>query len=755
MSDEKLQTQEPFIYYAELNRQNMLVRELDGVEGLSRPFSFEMTFVTEDGDVFDPDTYVGGVAVIRVERKRNILRRLSGVVVEASLNATGPGAPEAWVRVEPRLSLLRHKFNHRVFRDMTAVEIVQNVLGKAQIGTQLRLRETYKRRPYCVQFRETDLDFVHRLLEEEGIFYFFPDHLENLKLDPKAEHMIILADNAAAYDPIVGGEEMPFRPVDGLRRDFDHVIEIRHRAKMAPGKVTLRDWNMEKPSLDMDVSAKGPTEGGVEWYDYPGKYELPDEGQRKVDIIGESFARQAWVIEGRSDTARMAVGRTISVTDVPDGIPKRLALQKLVHTFRRVDNEAVGHSQLQVEFDALDADLAFRPPIVTPKPVINNPLTAYVVGPEGEDIHTDEFARVKVHFPWDRQMARDDNASHWVPVLQDNTGSSGAMPRVGWEMLVSFVEGDPDRPTVLGRVYNPKDPFPEALPAAKTKTALRSLSSPSRAGHNEIWVEDAAGRELISIQAEKDKNVVVANDKTEDVLNTEENTVLENEAISIGSNNTEQVTSKQMTTVEGDQKITIGGNRSRTVGRGDLATINVDRSMTIGGMHFRKIGGFDNVVVGAGLTEMIGGLDLEGCLQRHATTAAALKTLTVGGAVIEVAGQEKKEDTDMFRMETIGVALITAVATTFDMKFGTTRTTTIGGMLNVDALTAMLQSVAAKVTAKAGTSADLTGSEGIVIRSGGSEVTITAGGITMKSDKDVVIAAAGASNLDASEASLN
>jgi len=753
MSNQAPQTHEPFIYIAELQRQQLVVRELDGVEGLSRPFSFEMTFVTKDGDIFDPDQFVGGVAVIRVERAGQVLRRLSGVVVEASLNGTGPGAPEAWVRVEPRLSLLQHKFNHRVFRDMTAVEIVQMVLGQAQIGTQLRLREDYKRRPYCVQFRETDLDFVHRLLEEEGIFYFFPDHLEGLKLDPKAQHMVILADNAAAYDAIVGGEEMPFRPVDGLRRDVDHVIEIRHRAKMAPGKVTLRDWNLEKPSLDMDVSAAGPTQGGVEWYDYPGKYELPEEGQRRVDVMGESLARSARFVEGRCDTARLAVGRTISVTDVPDGIPERLALRKLVHSFRQVDG-GQGQSQLRVEFEAFDASLTYRPPIITPRPVINNPLTAYVVGPEGEDIHTDEFARVKVHFPWDRQMARDDNASHWVPVLQDNTGSSGAMPRVGWEMLVGFVEGDPDRQMVLGRVYNPKDPFPEPLPAGKTKTALRSLSSPSRVGHNEIWVEDAAGRELVSMQSEKDQNVVVANDKSEDVLNTEENTVLENETISIGSNNTEQVGAKQMTTVVGDQRVTIGGNRSRTVGRGDQATINGDRSMTIGGMHFRKIGGFDNVVLGGSLGETIGGLDLEGCLQRHATTAAALKTLTVGGAVIEIAGQEKKEDTDMFRMETIGVALITKVLTTFDMKVGTLRTTTIGGLLAVKALTVALVA-AKKLTAKALGSAEMTGTEGIVIRSGGSEVTITAGGITMKSDKDIVITAAGASNLDASEASLN
>jgi type VI secretion system secreted protein VgrG len=458
----------------------------------------------------------------------------------------------------------------------------------------------------------------------------------------------------------------------------DAVHTIGRRAALTVGKVTLRDWNPEHPSLDMDVAAPGPTPAGPEFYDYPGEYLEPGAGARKVKLISESFACAAAAVVGKSFCGRFAPGFTFTLEGAPAGASDgEHALTSVTHEYRR---DKTGFS---IAFEALPGDIIFRPARVTHVPRILNPVTGFVTGPAGDDdIYTDEYGRIKVHFHWDRRLPPDDDCSHWIPVLQDNTGQSSAMPRIGWEVLVHFMEGDPDRPVCLGRVYNAEDTFSVPLPARKTCTSLKSLSSPTRDGTNEIQFDDLDGKEYIQIHAERDQNIVVANDKTETILINESSIVRHNETITIGANHTMSAGRDIIPQISGNQSWTTGANRSRFITGGETNNILGSRSLTVGAMHHLKVDDSSSTTATL-LVEQIGGMVLEVFKKSNATEAGENAIRVIGGAAIELAEENKAETTVKKRIETIGAVLFQKAGGEMKTKGGELRRTNVAGSLTV------------------------------------------------------------------------
>jgi type VI secretion system secreted protein VgrG len=662
----------PAIYTLEVKGvEKLALRAVEGLEALSRPFRFEAALSTDAAVSFDPDAVVGLEATLRIERDGEIIRSWKAVLQEAWMSATGKAEghrhPAFHFVLAPKLVELEYKIDARVFVDRTVPEIVAEVLNDGGIVHAFRLSGSYDKRPYCVQYRESDFDFVSRLLEDEGIFYRFADDEEGT---------MILGDAPMAYDPKAKEQVLPFRPATALDRERDHIFEIGSRARLAASKVSLRDWNAEKPSLDMDVSAAASTPSGVEFYDWGGKYAVPQEGQRKARLIAESLDAEGMALVGVTRALFLAPGRTLGIEDAPAGVADgSYVVTKRTHDFHASE-------RCEVAFEALPATVTFRPARVTPAPLIEGVLTGFVMGPDGADIHTDEYGRVKVRFPWDRRSLEDDTASNWIPVLQDNTGSSLAIPRLGWEVAVAFVEGDPDRPVVLGRVYNGADPFPETLPDNKTVSTLKSVSSPGRGGSNQIRMEDKGGAEQMYVQAEKDQNVVVANDKDEKVLNTEANTIGGDETFIIGANNTLKVGMNRQLNVKGDQTLTIAANRTRKVSEFEKTDVAANHTLAVASSHTRRIDGMDAVTT-AGLKEKVGVLDLEVSLKPNKTDVGKAEMLTVGGAVVEIAGKNKSEKCAGRRQETIGALVYTRAVKKFKVTALTTRSTKVGALLQV------------------------------------------------------------------------
>jgi type VI secretion system secreted protein VgrG len=637
-------SEHPLRYWIEIGGQSYEAREVRGREQVSTVFRIDASFVVDSALPPDPDALIKTAASIVLSRDDGgATRRIDGIITDVALGASIRGAPDLSLTIEPRLSLARHRTDVRVFRDKSVPDIVEEVLSQIGVKPERRLREAYEVRPYCVQFRESDLDFVSRLLEDEGIFYFFGEG-----------DVMVLGDSPSAYEPIPGDARIPYRAGSGMDDDRDAVHTIGRRAALTVGKVSLRDWNPEHPSLDMDVEAPGPTPAGPEHYDYPGEYLEPSAGARKARLISESFACAAAAVVGRSFCARFAPGYTWKLEGAPEGVTDgEHVVIALEHDYARA---LAGYSN---SFEALPGETTYRPPRATYVPRILNPVTAIVTGPAGaDDIYTDAYGRVKVHFHWDRRLPPDDDCSHWVPVLQDNTGQSSAIPRIGWEVLVHFLEGDPDRPVILGRVYNAEDTFPVPLPARKTCTSLKSLSSPTRDGTNEIQLEDLAGKEYIWVHAERDQNIVVANNKNEHVIANESTIVRRNETIVIGNNHTAAVGSDVLPTVSGDQTWSTGASRRLFITGADTGNVLSNRSLSIGGMHHRRANDSDGVFA-TFMNEQIGGSVIESFGRSDTTEANRNMTRTIAGSVFETAGIDKTESTVLEREEVIAGDVLT------------------------------------------------------------------------------------------------
>ncbi len=715
-------------YWLELPVGRYPLRVVKGVEGLSMPFRFELTFPVEPTDPFDPEAVARSEASLVIERSGE-LRRIVGVVSKVSRKATrrgNAGAGEIVLTLEPRLALLRHRHDIRVFRQKTVPEIVREVLAHLDIPLEQRLRGKYKRREYCVQFRESDFAFISRLLEDEGIHYFVNE------LD-----RVVIGDNPRSYDDSLG--VLPYRHGAGIDAGDDSVTEVGFSGTMTAGKVSLRDFNPVHPSLDMDVASPGPTEGGAEWYDYPGEYEEPSEGQVKAALRTDALRCVHHRVAGRSFCASLYPAVTFALLGAPSGVPDgAYVVTKITHDWN------LRTKGFDIAFEALPADVTYRPLVTTPAPVETNPLTGFVTGPPGADIHTDEWGRVKVHFPWDRIQPKDDNCSHWIPVLQDNTGHSSSMSRTRWEVVCSFLEGDPDRPVVLGRVYNAEDPFYSPLPERKMRVALRSVSSPraeddEMTASNFIQFDDFAGAEGIVIHAQKDQNVVVLNEKQEQVDSAESLSVKGNETIKIGADQKIQTTGSLFPEVLGNQGRSIKGNHKADIGAAGTENIEKDHTLTIGGAHTRTMGNSDTTYVNGNMKESVGGIILEGSAKTNSYIGEKTNTLLVGGAVIEISKGNKMDGTGLGKTETVGGLVFSKADKLMATRVEKVRNTWVGGLMSVSSIKSLLVAGLEKLTKKA-RSASYEGTGEVVLQVKDTHIVMKGGLIEMDAPSSITIA---------------
>ncbi len=711
----------PLRYLLQIDEALLTVRVLRGREALGAPWRFEARLPLERGWLPEPEGLVRKKAALLLTREEAPIRRIEGLLSDVDVVLTATGGPELRVVIEAPLALLRYRRDMRIFRDKTAVDIVEEVIGGFGIPVERRLADGYASRPYCVQLRETDLDFCHRLLEDEGIAYLVADG-----------GAVVLCDRAEGYERIGA---LPFTPPSGTVQQNDALLAVAERGELSAGKVSLRDFNPAHPSLPMDVAA--PVPGAIaaapELYDFPGEYLDPAEGAKKAQKLAEALRAHATGIRGTTSFGRLGHGTRVLLSGAA------LAADDYLVTAVEHDFD-LGASGFVSRFEALPAAIPWRPARVTEVPELPNPMSGFVTGPAGADVYTDEVGRVKVHLPWDRRQPADDRCSDWVPVLQDNTGNSVAVPRVGWEVLVHFLEGDPDRPVVLGRLYNGADPFPEALPEGKTRSALRSLTSPGRGGLNMIRFEDRAGGEHVMMHAEKDQTIAIANDRRQDVGVNEQAVVVNDESIAIGADHTEVVGKDRALAVAANQSLTVGGDRALKVGAARSNQVGKNHSMTIGAAHMRRIGA-DDMVNAKNLSETVGALILEASIGASSVNAGMAGSLTVGGALLELARKTKGESAKLGRVETVGGLLFSksAKATTASSK---ARVTSVGGAMIVKAGAAVTFDAGTKMQAKAAIAA-FKHAKKITLKVGGNSVVIEPGKVAITASGKIALLVSG------------
>lgn len=729
---------QPIRYALELGGVRRPARVVRGEERINDVHRFEIELHLEAGDEVVPEAVLDGIAAVELCRDAEVVRRIEGVAFEVevgSVRAKG-STRELRVVIEPRLARLRYRSDIRVFRDKTAPEIVREVWSAAGVRVEPRLGGGYLRRGYCVQMRESDLDFGRRLLEDEGITWWITD-----------DGAVVLCDAAAGYDGPIA--ELPFREASSLHGEREAIVALGSGGRLTPGKISLRDFNPETPSANMDVQARGPWREGPEYYDYPGEYEQLGDGSRKARVRAEALDWRFHHVVLAGTSASIRIGARFTLTDAPGGFDDGdLVPTRVTHAWRREDDSFV------LDAAAVEGDTLARPWPQARVPTLPNPLTGFVTGPPGEDIHTDEWGRIKVWFPWDRLQPKDDTCSDWIPVLQDNTGSSSAMSRTGWEVLCNFMEGDPDRPVCMGRVYNALDETPEPLPLRKTATTLRSLSSPGRKGYNRIRFEDSVGDELVAFFAERDQNVVVVNDKVEKVLSSETIRVVGHERSTIGVDQNIKVQGVLSEGTDSNRTETIGGSRKLSITKALTETVAKNHSLTIGGSHVRTFGDADKVTVTDNLRESIGGLDLEASVKDNSARFTRATVVVVGGALIEIAKSGKTETAGKARGELIGGLWLAKAGERIGVRAGKKRQTLVGFAYDVDAAKEIFFNAGVEQRLDLGMGT-FTADEKLHLKVGENEVVLTEGVLRIKSKTTITIKTSGANNQSVTKAEQN
>jgi type VI secretion system secreted protein VgrG len=483
-------------------------RSLAGHEEVSRLFEYQIIGVSEDRAIA-ADDLLGTTVAVSLETSDSTKRWFHGVIASFGIEGVEGRHFTYRLTARPWLWLLTRSANIRIFQEMTAPDIIKQVFGEYTSTFVDELSGTYNPRTYCVQYRETDFNFVCRLMEEEGIFFFFR-HAED-------KHELVLADASSSHQPSEGFAEIPYDEDETHLVGEQAISRWQMRHEIQTGKLTLRDYNFETPDTDLTStpaeSSRSHAENAHEVYDYPGLYGVKADGDARATIrLGEAESRFGR-FSGSGNSPGVAAGNKFTLVQHPraDQNIDYVVLSTQVQMQQAAAESGVGlDTQYGCSFVAQPYAEPLRPARTTRKPAVGGPQTAVVVGDgDAGDIYTDEHARVKVQFHWDRLGAKDADSSCWVRVASPMAGNGWgfiSLPRLGQEVVVEFLEGDPDQPIITGRVHNAVQLPPYVLPDNATVSTWKSRSKlGGAADFNELRFEDKAGEEYVLLHAQKDR----------------------------------------------------------------------------------------------------------------------------------------------------------------------------------------------------------------------------------------------------------
>jgi type VI secretion system secreted protein VgrG len=536
---------------------------LDGFSCTSRvsePFQVSLQLLSENDSV-NPADVLREPVLIAMDLPDGSHRFIHGFCNRFAQRGKDEDLTTYEAEVVPWLWFLSLNQDCRIFQEMNVLEIAEAIFGKyGNADYEVRCVETPPQRDYCVQYRESDLDFVSRLLEEEGIFYFF-EHSEE-------GHKLIIADDSSAIQECQGQEVFRIAATATARTDEDVIESLEREHQVFTSTVTLTDYDPLQPSLDLASSAS--EESYEELYDFPGLFDRLTDGERYALIRLQERTASQQLVRGTGKCRSFRTGFKFELTEHyrADTNQAYFLLSVWESGYNGGYRTREGEAEYSNSFECVPATIDYRPPRKTPKPVIHGSQTAFVVGPSGEEIYTDEHGRVKVQFHWDREGSRDENSSCWIRVSQPWAGKGwGAVtvPRIGQEVIVDFLEGDPDRPIITGRVYNAEAMPPYGLPGHMTMSTIKSNSTPGGSGFNEIRLEDKKGEEQIFVHGEKNLDVRIKADAFEWIGNDRHLVVKKDQIEHVENNRSEVVDADHMEKIGKDRHLKVEGKEAKAV----------------------------------------------------------------------------------------------------------------------------------------------------------------------------------------------
>jgi type VI secretion system secreted protein VgrG len=638
-----------------LGEEQLKFRSMRGTEGLSQLFEFEVDLLSADA-ALDLKSVLGKPLTLEIQTAvAGAPRFLNGQVVRFSMVGREGGTSRHTIyraTVRPWLWYLTRSSDNKIFQNKSVVEILEEVFGDYGFAFEKKLGGSYRQWEYCVQYNESDFAFASRLMELEGIYYWFKHE--------KGQHTLVLADDAGAHEPMPGYETIDYFAADrDIGEDMEVIRDWQPSEEVRPGSYTVDDFNFTTPKGDLvNVRSQPRSHDNADHdiYEWLGDYPAAGDGEHYARVRLEEVQALAQRSNGQATVRGMAPGYKFTMRNSPRADDNQEYLAVAVSYALREGGYASGAASGEYNFDFVvqPTSLPFRAPRQTPVPRTSGPQTATVVGPEGEEIWTDQYGRVKVQFHWDRYGQKNENSSRFVRVSQIWAGErfGGVFtPRIGQEVVVDFIGGRVDRPVIVGRVYNADQMPPFALPGEATKSGIvtRSSKGGSSANANAFVFEDKMGAEQILLHAERKLDVEVEGDETHTTDKTRTTLIKGHESATYESGEERHITGGAVETIDGGEERTVTGGATETVTGGETRTItggatetitggetrmvtggltetvNGGVMLTVNGTVVRILSGTDLRIIGAGRIEIINAIDSKVVLGPNITTVTGPK----------------------------------------------------------------------------------------------------------------------------------
>ena len=631
-----LQADRPLTVTSPLGKDDLLLVGFSGQEAISHLFTFQLDLLAENSTEVPFEKLLGqSITVNLTVADGKTKRYFNGICNRVSQGGRDSNFTTYRLEIVPHLWLLTKKAQSRIFQHMSVLEILKKVLEGLDVAYEIQ--GDFQPRDFCVQYRETDFNFACRLMEEEGIYYFFKH--------AAGKHTMVLANTPQSHSDVPYLAKIIFEGIEGGKWDEDRVHEWEKLQELRSGKYTLWDHTFELPHKHLEAEKtiqdsvavgkvthklKVGNNDKLELYDFPGEYaqrfdgvdkgggdqpaelqKISPDSQRTVGLRMQEEAVPSLVIQGTGTCRQFTAGHKFTL-DRHFNANGQYVLTSVNHsatlnTYRSAGAEFSYHNS----FTCIPLALPCRPLRTTPKPFVQGTQTAVVAGPPGEEIFTDKYGRVKVQFHWDREGKNDANSSCWVRVSSLWAGKQWGVihiPRIGQEVIVDFLEGDPDQPIITGSVYNADQMPPYKLPDHKTQSGIKSRSSltGTESNFNEFRFEDKKGSEQVFLHAEKNQDIEVEKDESHWVGHDRTKTIDHDETVKVKHDRTE--------TVDNNETITIGGNRNENVKKDEFIAVsgnrtrNVDKDedISIKGKRTEEVGKDEEVKVGKNRDHTVG-----------------------------------------------------------------------------------------------------------------------------------------------------
>ena len=618
-----------------LGQDTLIPSSFFGIEKLSSLFNFKISAISTNQNI-TPEQLLGKSVTLSISRPKSDPRYFNGIVTTFSASYAVVSKLRAYELIlRPKAWLLTKTSDCKIFQNKTVIQITDSIFSDNQITNYKKqgITGSHPSRDYCVQYQETDFDFLCRIWAEEGIYFYF-DHKNN-------EHTLILSDSVNGYCDCL---DKSVNHASTIQNDTLSINKWDNDSVFVSGKYTLNDYNFEQPSTNLTATTVTTLSNSQfkswELYNYPGNYTQKNDGQNLSRYRMEQVESAYAVANGEGNYRGFMSGAkfTMEQHEVKSEEKKKYVLTSVEHT--AIDESHLGNttreSTYSNKFEAIPATTVFRPPPVTRRPLIPGPQTAKVVGPSGEDIYCDKYGRIRVQFFWDRDGKNNENSSCWIRVAQVFAGANWGTiytPRIGMEVIVAFLDGDPDQPLVVGSVYNADNMPPYTLPGQKTQSGIktRSTTKGTSSTYNEMRIEDQKDSELFYFRAQKDFQ--------REVMNNDTLTVSNDQTITITKNRSETVS-------EGNMSTTVSkGNKSTTVSKGnvamDVTSGNYNLTLGSGSANVKCNGGSILLQAASSITLKVGaneivisqsGVTIKGTMVQSTATG----TSKITGAIVQV-----------------------------------------------------------------------------------------------------------------------